>query len=71
MPNAKDGTNAATALMGALRIADIPVAAGLVFPARIAFVGQRPATYDWTLDLYKKLGASDKIATVRNLGEWK
>jgi len=69
LPSAKDGTSSATELLGALRIADIPVAAGLVFPARIAFVGHRPATYDWTLELYRSLGASDKIAS--NFGAWR
>jgi len=71
LPSAKDGTSTATEMLGALRIADLPVAAGLVYPARIAFVGQRPATYDWTLELYKKLRAAEKVVTVPNLGAWR
>jgi len=70
LPSAKDGASTATELLGALRIADIPVAAGLAWPARIAFVGQRPPTYDWTLDLYRRLGAADRTATVPSLSAW-
>jgi pimeloyl-ACP methyl ester carboxylesterase len=71
LPSEKDGTSTATELLGALRIADLPVAAGLVWPARVAFVGKKPATYDWTADLYRRLGAADKVATIANLGAWR
>lgn len=71
LPSAKDGTSSATELLGALRIADLPVAAGLVWPARIALVGKKPASYDWTTDLYRRLGTADKVATVSSLSAWR
>jgi len=69
-PSNPDGTGPATEMLGALRIADLPVAAGLIWPARIAFVGKRPKSYDWTVGLYRKLGSSGEIKTISNLGEW-
>jgi cephalosporin-C deacetylase-like acetyl esterase len=71
LPSEKDGTSTATELLGALRIADLPVAAGLVWPARVAFVGKKPASYDWTLDLYRRLGTPEKAAAAANLGAWR
>lgn len=71
LPSNKDGTGPATELLGALRIADLPVVAGLLFPAPIAFVGERPDTYKWTVQLYRRLGSPSKVATVSHLGRWK
>ncbi|MCX8037695.1 MAG: acetylxylan esterase, partial [Candidatus Sumerlaeia bacterium] len=71
LPSAKDGTGVATELLGALRIADIPVAAGLVCPANLVFVGKAPDTYNWAIEMYKKLNLASKVATVPNLGAWK
>ncbi|MBM3333703.1 hypothetical protein FJY63_03490, partial [Candidatus Sumerlaeota bacterium] len=58
----------ATELLGALRVADIPVAAGLSWPARISFVGERPSTYDWTIELHRRLGQPDTAASVPDVG---
>jgi hypothetical protein len=71
LPSAKDGTSSATELLGALRIADLPVAAGLVWPARIALVGKKPASYDWTTDLYRRLGTPEKATAIANLSAWR
>jgi cephalosporin-C deacetylase-like acetyl esterase len=71
LPSEKDGTGSATEMLGALRIADLPVVAGLLCPAKLVFVGQRPASYDWAVDLYRRLGAADKVATVLDLRAWK
>ncbi len=71
LPSAKDGTGPATELLGALRIADIPVAAGLVCPANLVFVGQPPDSYNWAIETYKKLNLASKVAIVPNLGAWK
>jgi len=68
LPSAKDGTGAATELLGALRVADIPVAAGLTWPAKISFLGERPSTYDWTVELHRRLGQSDAAVGVPDVG---
>jgi hypothetical protein len=70
-PSEKDGTGPAVEMLGALRIADLPVAAGLQCPRPLLFVGKRPETYSWAEDVYERLGKSDNVATINNLSGWK
>lgn len=70
-PSQKDGTGPAVEMLGALRIADLPVVTGLLWPRRVAFVGRRPESYDWAADSYGRLGRAENLVTIPHLGAWK
>lgn len=36
----------------------------------ITFVGDLPSAYEWTRDLYKKLGKEDRFHVVKSIGQW-
>lgn len=57
--------------LGILRIGDLPQNLALVYPRPITFVGAVPAAYEWTRDLYKKLGAGDRIRVIANVQQWR
>ncbi|MBN1672279.1 MAG: acetylxylan esterase [Kiritimatiellae bacterium] len=56
MPGNPDGTGDAIELLNALRFTDLAYTAGLLFPMNLVFVGERPAMYRWTEELYRRLG---------------
>lgn len=56
--------------LGILRIGDLPQNLALVYPRPITFVGAIPAAYQWTHELYKKLGAADRIRVISNISQW-
>jgi hypothetical protein len=56
--------------LGILRIGDLPQNLALVYPRPITFVGTVPAAYEWTRELYKKLGAGDRIRVIANARQW-
>jgi hypothetical protein len=56
--------------LGILRIGDLPQNLALVYPRPITFVGAVPAAYEWTRQLYKKLGAGDRIRVIANARQW-
>jgi hypothetical protein len=51
-----DGLGNAIEMLGCLRFTDLPQVAGMLYPARLVFNGEHPATYDWARDLYDRLG---------------
>jgi hypothetical protein len=57
-------------MLNCLRITDLPYVAGLLFPTELVFLGERPATYDWTAEFYQQLGAPDKIRSLSALKDW-
>jgi hypothetical protein len=57
--------------LGVLRIGDLPHNLALVYPRPITFVGKMPKAYDWTRQLYEKLGAGDRIRVVGSMREWR
>jgi hypothetical protein len=64
-------TNPSTpAFLGILRIGDLPQNLALVYPRPITFVGAVPPAYEWTRELYKKLGAGDRIRVIPNAQQW-
>ncbi len=65
-----DGTGIASEILFALQHADLPQAAGLLWPTELVFLGPRPGTYGWTEDLYARLGSPGAIRHVMNLGQW-
>lgn len=56
--------------LGVLRVGDLPHNLALVFPRRITFIGEMPPAYQWTQQLYERLGAKDKFRTLSNLRHW-
>ncbi len=47
--------------LGVLKVGDLPHNLALVYPRRITFIGAMPEEYQWTKDLYAKLGQGDRI----------
>ena len=70
-PSRPDGRGPAVEMLNCLRITDLPQVAGLLFPAEIVFSGDRPATYAWAEELYRNLGAPEKIRHFADLAAWK
>ncbi|MFA5193937.1 MAG: hypothetical protein WC740_24785, partial [Verrucomicrobiia bacterium] len=56
--------------LGILRVGDLPQNLALLYPRPITFVGKVPAAYEWTRQLYKKLGAGDRIRVIANVRQW-
>ena len=57
-------------LPGVLRVGDLPQNLALVFPRPITFVGEVPPAYQWTVDLYERLGMGDRIRVIEDAGQW-
>ncbi len=58
-------------LPGVLRIGDLPQNLALVFPRPITFVGEVPKAYEWTVDLYKRLGMADRVRVIERAQDWR
>ncbi len=56
--------------LGVLRIGDLPHNLALLFPRPITFVGDVPDAYEWTRQLYAKLGEDQRIRSLRTVQEW-
>ncbi len=77
-PSDPDGSGPAIEMLGALRFADLPVAAGLLYPTELVFFQGRPHEYGWAEELYARLGATargeparaGRITHIRNMDEW-
>ncbi len=57
-------------LPGVLRIGDLPQNLALAFPRPITFVGEVPEAYQWTVDLYERLGEGDRVRVLESVGDW-
>jgi dienelactone hydrolase len=57
--------------LGILRIGDLPHNLALLYPRPITFVGSMPPAYEWTRQLYEKLGAADCIRILGSVRQWK
>jgi hypothetical protein len=68
-PSNPDGTGDTIEMLNCLRFTDLPYAAGLLHPADLVFVGERPDTYGWAEDVYNRLGA--KVYNVGKLAEYR
>ena len=69
-PSRPDGRGEAIEMLNCQRITDLPQVAGLLYPAEIVFVSERPETYIWAEELYHKLGPPGKITHLANINEW-
>ncbi len=58
------------AFLGVLRVGDLPHNLALLYPRPITFVGAVPPAYEWTRQLYEKLGAGDRVRTIGDVGQW-
>jgi cephalosporin-C deacetylase-like acetyl esterase len=66
-PGRPDGGGETIEMLNCLRITDLPQVAGLLCPAEIVLVGDCPETYTWAEDLYRNLGAPDRIRRIAAL----
>ncbi len=65
-------TDHATAeFLGILRVGDLPQNLTLLHPRPITFIGKVPPAYEWTRQVYEKLGAGDRVRVIRSAREWK
>ncbi len=70
-PSDHGGGGPAIEMLGALRFADLPVAAGLLYPVELVFFQGRPHEYAWAEELYARLGAPGRVTHIRNMEEWR
>jgi hypothetical protein len=66
-----DGEGTALEMLACLRVTDLPQVAGLLYPAELVFIGERPSTYDWAQELYGRLGGAERFRRVNGLGDWR
>jgi pimeloyl-ACP methyl ester carboxylesterase len=69
-PGREDGRDFALEMLNCLRITDVPQVAGLLYPSRIAMVGDIPDTYQWAENLYKSLGEAENFQIIGDLSEY-
>jgi cephalosporin-C deacetylase-like acetyl esterase len=67
-PGNPDGTGEAIEMLNCLRFTDLPYLAGLLYPAELIFVGDRPDAYRWAEELYSMLGK--KVHSVGRLRDY-
>lgn len=69
VPSNPDGSGPAIEMLNCLRYTDLPYVAGLLWPARLVFLGPRPETYAWAEDLYVRLGPPGAVRRVKDLSQ--
>lgn len=52
--------------LGILRIGDLPQNLALLHPRPITFIGKIPSAYEWTKQVYEKLGTGDRIRVIKS-----
>jgi pimeloyl-ACP methyl ester carboxylesterase len=68
-PSEPNGRGAAIEMLNCLRFTDLPHIAGLLWPAKVAIVGECPETYGWARQVHARLGAPGHFAAAATLGE--
>ena len=68
-PTSHEDPNAAE-FLGVLRVGDLPHNLALAYPRRLTFIGGVPDAYQWTRDVYEKLGAADRFRVIPSLRTW-
>jgi hypothetical protein len=56
--------------LGILRTGDLPHNLALAWPRPITFIGNVPDAYEWTRQIYEKLGSGDRIRVIPNIRQW-
>ena len=57
--------------LGVLRVGDLPQNLALLHPRPITFIGKLPAAYEWTRQVYERLGSGDRIRVIRSAKDWR
>jgi cephalosporin-C deacetylase-like acetyl esterase len=70
-PGRGDGRGPAIEMLNCLRITDLPQVAGLLWPTELVFVGATPDSYQWTEDVYRRLGRPGRVSRVSDIAAWK
>ena len=68
-PSNPDGTGEAIEMLNCLRYTDLPYMTGLLYPADLVFVGERPDSYQWAEELYSALGG--KVYKIKQLRDYR
>ncbi len=68
-PESHESPETAT-FLGVLRVGDLPQNLALVYPRPITFVGDLPTAYEWTRQLYQKLGKGDRFRVIESTAKW-
>jgi cephalosporin-C deacetylase-like acetyl esterase len=66
----KDGRGPAIEMLSCLRVTDLPHVAGLLWPAELVFVSDRPSTFEWAETLYRQLGAPGQTRRIANVADY-
>lgn len=56
--------------LGILRIGDLPQNLALLYPRPITFVGEMPEAFEWTKQVYEKLGSGERVKVVEDVAAW-
>ncbi len=70
-PSQPNGRGEAIEMLNCLRITDLPLVAGLLYPTPFVAVGDLPDTYQWAEALYKNLNEGKSLTKIQSLSEWK
>ncbi len=68
--SAENGRGEAIEMLNCLRITDVPQVAGLVWPTKVGFVEEPPATYMWAINTHEMLDQSDDIFVLERFRDW-
>ncbi len=68
--SAKDGTGPAIEMLNCLRFTDINQIPGLLYPMKIAFMQELPQTFNWSENIYKKLGKESAYIKINEAKEF-
>lgn len=57
--------------LGVLRVGDLPQNLALLHPRPITFIGKLPPAYEWTRQVYERLGSGDRFRVIRSARDWR
>lgn len=56
-------------IINALRYGDLSQVAACLWPAKLAFVGEMPDSYNWTKQMYERIGCGGRVGLAAKSGE--
>ncbi|MBN1561412.1 acetylxylan esterase [candidate division KSB1 bacterium] len=65
-----DGRGPAIEMLGCLQITDVYQIPGLLFPTPISFVGSVAAEFDWSRELYQRLGGATSFRCMETIADF-
>lgn len=71
LPSQSNGFDNVTEIINSLRHTDLAQVAGLIWPAGLIFLGNRPESYRWSENVHHQLGEPGGVWRVPSLAEWK